>query len=157
VTRVGLLERAVFSATAAYRSVLQVPKDTLGLVLRVYFDGDATSQLTPPPLTIPREKLDWCAAHDRIDGVWETWDSPDVPSEELRDPDVRDNAELAALLAEINDGGYDAGLLEDYLAALALSIHEALGVLVIVEGFDESFGAPLREQLRPQMTEEQWG
>ena len=152
----GLLERAVSSATAAYRSVLQVPDDTLGLMLRVYFDGDTTSQLTPPPLTIPRAKLDWCAANDRIDDLWEMWDPPDVPSEELRDPDVRDNAELIALLAEITDGGYDAGLLEDYLAALSLSLHEALGVLVIVEGLDESFGAPLREQLRAQMTDEQW-
>jgi hypothetical protein len=109
----GLLERAVASATAAYRSVLELPDDTLGLVLRVYFDGDATSQLTPPPLTIPRAKFEWCAASDRIDDLWEAWDPPDVSSEELRDPDVSDNAELMALLAEINDGGYDAGLLED--------------------------------------------
>jgi len=152
----GLLERAVASATAAYRSVLQVPDDTLALVLRVYFDGDATDQLTPPPVTIPQAKLEWCAANDRIDDLWEMWDPPDIPSEELRDPDVRDDAELIALLAEINDGGYEAGLLEDYLAALALSLHEALGVLVVVEGLDESFGAPLREQLRPQMTDEQW-
>jgi hypothetical protein len=152
----GLLERAVSSATAAYRTVLQVPDDTLGLVLRVYFDGDATSQLTPPPLTIPRAKLDWCVANDRIDRLWETWDPPDVRSEELRDPDVRGNAELIALLTEINDRGYDEELLEDYLAALALSLHESLGVIVVVEGLDMSYGAPLRVQLRPQMTDEQW-
>jgi hypothetical protein len=156
VKRMGLLERAVSSATAAYRSVLLLPHDTLGLVLRVYFDGDATSQLTPPPMTVPQAKLDWCAANGRIDDLWEAWDPPEVLSEELRDPDVRDNAELLALLAAINDGGYEAGLLEDYLAALALSLHESLGVLVVVEGLDESFGAPLREQLRPQMSEEQW-
>jgi hypothetical protein len=44
----GLLEGAVASATAAYRSVLEQPDDTLGLGLPVYFDGDAAYQLTPP-------------------------------------------------------------------------------------------------------------
>jgi hypothetical protein len=151
-----LLKRAVASATAAYRSVLQLPDDTLALVLPVYFDGDATSQLTPPPMTIPRANLDWCAANDRINDLWEAWDPPNVRGEELCHPDVRDNAELIALLAEINADGYDADLLEDYLAALALSLHESLGVLVVVEGLDSSFGAPLREQLRPQLTDEEW-
>ena len=58
VKRMGLLERAVSSATTAYRSVLELPDDTLALVLLVYFDGDATYQLTPPPVTIPRAKLE---------------------------------------------------------------------------------------------------
>jgi hypothetical protein len=127
----------------------------LGLVLLVYFDGDAAYQLTPPSVTIPRAKLDWCAAHDRIDDLWYPWDPPEVCGEELRRPDVHDNAELTALLAEINDG-YDAGLLEDYFAALALSLHESLGVLVVVDGWNSLVVAPEREQLRPQMSDEQW-
>jgi hypothetical protein len=81
----GLLERAVSSATAAYRSVLLLPHDTLGLVLRVYFDGAATSQLTPPPMGVPQAKLDWCAANGRIDDLWEPWQPPGVRSQELRD------------------------------------------------------------------------
>jgi hypothetical protein len=151
-----LLERAVTAATAAYVSVLEVPEGTLGLVLLVYFDGDAASQLTPPAVAIPRAKLDWCLEHERLEDVWLPWDPPEVAGEELGSPDAGEDPALNALLARINDGGYEEGLLEEYLAALTRSLHAALGVLVVIEGLDVSFGAPLREQLRAQMDDEQW-
>jgi hypothetical protein len=151
-----LLERAVAAATAAYRSVLEVPEGTLGLVLLVYFDGDTPDQLAPPAVTIPRAKLEWCAAHQRLEDLWLAWDPPECSGQELPSPDVEADPALNALLARINDGGYDEGLLDDYLAALAPALHAALGVLVVVEGQDSAFGAPPREQLRAQMTDEQW-
>jgi hypothetical protein len=137
----GLLERAVAAATAAYLEVLELPEGTLGLVLSVYFDGDTPDQLAPPPTTFPRGAL--------------PWNSRDVGGEELKSPDVMESPELNALLERINDGGEAEGLLDEYLAAVALALHEALGVLVIVEGVDSSFGAPLRDQLLAQLSPEE--
>lgn len=127
----SLVDEAVQAATAAYVSSLEVPDGTRLLNLRVYFDGDDAGQLAPPSVTVP----------GRVD---------------LDEPGVDDHPALVALLAEINGREDDDPLLDEYFAALALSLHRELGVVVVVSGTDVSFGASPREQLGAQLSDAEW-
>ena len=69
-------------------------------------------------------------------------------------PDVDADPDILALLERLNGDEYEE-LMEPYLAQLGLRLHERLGVLVIVDGMDVSYGAPEREQLLAQLTPEQ--
>jgi hypothetical protein len=149
-----LVERAVAAAVEAYVAVLELPSPPpLALVLLVYFDGDAPYQLTPPPIAIPREKLEWCAANDCLPDLFLPWDPEEFPGTELELPEVSEDAALIALLDAINaDWDEGEGLLETYFARLAPALHSALGVFVIVDGWDTTIDLPEREQLLAQMT-----
>jgi hypothetical protein len=127
----SLVDEAVQAATAAYVSSLEVPDGTRLLNLRVYFDGDDAGQLAPPSVAVP----------GRVD---------------LDEPDAGEHPALVALLEEVNQHEDDEDLLEEYFAALALSLHRALGVVVVVSGLDVSFGASPREQLGAQLSDAEW-
>jgi len=145
-----LISRAVAALVPLYREQVTVPEGTLALSMFVYFDGYAASQLAPEMFAIPGAKL----KAGVLDELFEPHDPEGWEAEAVEPPNVDDVPEVLALLEHLNADEDDEPGLEAYLAALQVALHEALGVLVIV--LDTGYAAEERDQLRAQLSDEEW-